>query len=227
MARGLPVLIVRNLKKYFDEHRVLEDVSFEVHHGEILGLMGGSGSGKSMTLKSIIGLEKPDSGTVIFEGRKLTQLSERELYQVRVEIGYVFQSGALFDSMTLEDNLAYPLRKHTNSSAEEIHAQINERLKTLDMVGSNDLYPSQISGGMQKRAGLARATMLRPKVVLFDEPTAGLDPVNIRRLVHNMRRYRRGADSREFLSLTISGRSRPSAIASRFFVKVESMRSEP
>jgi phospholipid/cholesterol/gamma-HCH transport system ATP-binding protein len=180
------VLQVKHLQKAFGDKIVHRDVSFEMRHGEILGLFGGSGTGKSVILRSIIGLEKPDQGEILFEGQDLTKLSERELIPVRNKIAYVFQNGALFDSLTVEENLSYPLEEHTKLSPEAIHAKVNEMLVRIDMKGSNDLLPSELSGGMQKRAGLARATILNPQLVLFDEPTAGLDPVNTKRLLDNI-----------------------------------------
>jgi phospholipid/cholesterol/gamma-HCH transport system ATP-binding protein len=180
------VLEVRGIKKSFGDKVIHRGVSFVLHKGEILGLFGGSGTGKSVLIRSIIGLERPDEGSVKFEGRELTTLTERQLYKVRTKIGFVFQNGALFDSLTVEENLAYPLREHTKLSKDEIQDRIEKMLELIDMKGSNDLLPNELSGGMQKRAGLARATILEPKVILFDEPTAGLDPVNTRRLTGNI-----------------------------------------
>jgi phospholipid/cholesterol/gamma-HCH transport system ATP-binding protein len=181
------VLEVKGLKKAFGPKVVHRGVDFDLRHGEILGLFGGSGSGKSVILRSIIGLEKPDAGEILFEGRDLTRLTERELIPVRGKIAYVFQNGALFDSLTVEENLSYPLAEHTSLSPEQIHDKVNEMLERIDMRGSNDLLPSELSGGMQKRAGLARAIILGPEIVLFDEPTAGLDPVNTKRLLDNIK----------------------------------------
>lgn len=183
-------LDIRNLHKAFGPKVVHRGVSLQLYQGEILALFGGSGTGKSVILRSIIGLEHPDQGEIIFEGRDLTKLSEEELFKVRTEIGYVFQNGALFDSLTVEDNLAYPLREHTSLSESEIHEKVNAMLELIDMKGSNQLYPGELSGGMQKRAGLARATILEPKVILFDEPTAGLDPINTQRLIQNIRKLK-------------------------------------
>jgi phospholipid/cholesterol/gamma-HCH transport system ATP-binding protein len=185
------VLSVRNIKKTFGEKEVHRDVSFDLHEGEILGLFGGSGSGKSVILRSIIGLEHPDEGKILFEGRDLVPLTERELFQVRTQISYVFQNGALFDSLTVEENLAYPLRAHTTLSEDEIKAKVNQVLEMVDMKGSNRLLPNELSGGMQKRAGFARAIILQPKVILFDEPTAGLDPVNTGRLLQNILSFKK------------------------------------
>lgn len=183
-------LDVQGLHKAFGEKLVHRGVSFSLRKGEILGLFGGSGSGKSVILRSIIGLEKPDSGSIFFEGQDLTHLSERAFMKVRTQIGYVFQNGALFDSLTVEENLSYPLREHTSLSDQEIQRKVAEMLDLIDMKGSNQLLPAELSGGMQKRAGLARAIILQPKVILFDEPTAGLDPVNTKRLLDNVKKLK-------------------------------------
>lgn len=184
-------LSVRNLKKSFGEKHVHKDVTFDLREGEILGLFGGSGTGKSVVLRSIIGLEQPDAGEIIFEDQDLTKLSERQLFEIRTHISYVFQNGALFDSLTVEENLAYPLRAHTKLSDQEIHDKVNEMLEMVDMVDSNELLPAELSGGMQKRAGFGRSIILSPKVVLFDEPTAGLDPVNTGRLLQNILAFKK------------------------------------
>lgn len=180
-------LAVVNLHKSFGAKKVHKGVSFELQRGEILGLFGGSGTGKSVILRSIIGLENPDQGEILFNGEDITQLTERELIRIRKKIGYVFQNGALFDSLTVEQNLAYPLQEHTDLSEPEIRGRVNDMLELIDMKGSNALFPNELSGGMQKRAGLARAIILKPEIILFDEPTAGLDPSNTKRLLDNIR----------------------------------------
>jgi phospholipid/cholesterol/gamma-HCH transport system ATP-binding protein len=187
---GKVVLSVKGLHKSFGDKLIHKGVSFDLREGEVLGLFGGSGTGKSVLIRSIIGLERPDSGEVIFEGKNLLTFTERQLYKVRTQIGFVFQNGALFDSLTVEENLAYPLKEHTKLSEAEIQDRIEKMLELIDMKGTNDLLPNELSGGMQKRAGLARATILEPKVILFDEPTAGLDPVNTRRLTGNISRLK-------------------------------------
>jgi phospholipid/cholesterol/gamma-HCH transport system ATP-binding protein len=184
-------LDIRNLHKSFGDKVVHRGVSFQLHEGEIVGLFGGSGTGKSVLIRSIIGLEKPDQGEILFEGRDVTKLSERELIPVRTKIGYVFQNGALFDSLTVEENLSYPLREHTRLDDREIHERVDAMLDLIDMKGSNDLLPGELSGGMQKRAGLARAIILEPRIILFDEPTAGLDPVNTQRLLANVHKLKK------------------------------------
>ena len=179
-------LEIKNIHKSFGDKVVHQGVSFSLKTGEILGLFGGSGTGKSVILRSIIGLEKPDNGEIFFEGQDISKISERKLTHVRTKIGYVFQNGALFDSLTVEENLSYPLKEHTSLSDEKIHTRVEEMLELIDMKGSNNLLPAELSGGMQKRAGMARATILEPKIILFDEPTAGLDPVNTKRLLDNI-----------------------------------------
>ncbi|OFZ51300.1 MAG: hypothetical protein A2428_15800 [Bdellovibrionales bacterium RIFOXYC1_FULL_54_43] len=185
-----PFLKVRHLVKDFAGRRVLDDISFDLSRGEILGMMGGSGSGKSTILKIIIGLIKADQGEVWFENSDLCLKSESQLAELRVRIGYVFQNGALFDSLTVEENMAYPLEKHTRMSDQEILKRVNERLKHVGMEGTNHLYPSELSGGMNKRAGLVRATILDPKLILFDEPTSGLDPINTQNFIRQIRQIR-------------------------------------
>lgn len=199
MAESL--LRIHDLKKSFGERKVLDGVSFEVARGEVLGLMGGSGTGKSTILKLIIGLIKPDSGEIWFEDHEITCLSERSLARLRPRIGYVFQNGALFDSMTVEENLRYPLEKRSGMNEEEIAERVLERLRNVELDGTQELFPSELSGGMIKRAGLARATMLSPPLILFDEPTAGLDPRNIRHFIEMFRKIRK---TRELSGIFIS-----------------------
>jgi phospholipid/cholesterol/gamma-HCH transport system ATP-binding protein len=187
-AKNGPILSVQGLHKSFGAKKVHQGVSFDVNDNEILALFGGSGTGKSVVLRSIIGLEKPDAGQIVFEGHDITKMREDELIDVRRKIGYVFQNGALFDSMSVEENLAYPLTEHTTLSQKQIREKIAEMLTLIGMKGSEKLLPAALSGGMQKRVGAARAIILGPKIILYDEPTAGLDPYNTQRLLDLMKR---------------------------------------
>ena len=178
----MAIIEVKNFSKSFSGKLVHESVSFTVNKGECLGLIGGSGMGKSVILRSLIGLEKPDSGEIIIEGEDIAHKNEKELIPIRKKVAYVFQNGALFDSMSVYDNLAYPLREHTKHSEAKIKEIIHDQLNEFGLIDAEDKSPSQLSGGMQKRVGLARAIILGPKVVLYDEPTAGLDPYNTVRI---------------------------------------------
>jgi phospholipid/cholesterol/gamma-HCH transport system ATP-binding protein len=172
----------RGFQKRFGAKLIHKDVSFGVRRGECLCLIGGSGAGKSVICRSLIGLEKPDSGSILFEGQDITKLNERQLIDVRKKIAYVFQNGALFDSMTVFENLAYPLREHTTLNEAEIRTLVTKQLAEFGLQGNEGIYPANLSGGMQKRVGLARSIILQPKIVLYDEPTAGLDPFNTIRI---------------------------------------------
>ncbi len=171
-----------HFQKSFEGKVIHRDISFKVNDGECLGLIGGSGVGKSVICRSLIGLEKPDKGEIFIDGIPISKMDEDQLIAIRRKVAYVFQNGALFDSMTVFDNLAYPLREHTDMTESEIESRITEQLSEFGMEKSVNLYPSELSGGMQKRVGLARAIILRPKIVLYDEPTAGLDPFNTIRI---------------------------------------------
>ena len=184
------ILEMRNLKKRFKEKMVHDGLSFGLRKGEILSLFGGSGTGKSVCLRSIIGLERPDDGEIVFQGRDISRIPESKLTEVRKKIAYVFQGGALFDSMTVEENLAYPLVEHTRLNDSEIASKIGDMLKLIGMAGSENLLPASLSGGMQKRVGLARAIILEPEIILYDEPTAGLDPQNTKNLIEIMGKLR-------------------------------------
>lgn len=173
---------ITDFKKSFGSKQVHQGVTFFVRKGECVGLIGGSGAGKSVILRSLIGLERPDSGKILIEGIEVTALRERELGPIRKKVAYVFQGGALFDSMTVFENLAYPLREHTKLSESEIRHKILHQLEEFGLSGNEGVYPGNLSGGMQKRVGLARAMMMDPEVVLYDEPTAGLDPYNTKRI---------------------------------------------
>ena len=178
----MAIIEIKNFRKSFGPKLVHEDVSFYVHKGECLGLVGGSGSGKSVILRSLIGLEKPDSGNIEINGQDISKLAESSLVAVRKKVAYVFQDGALFDSISVYDNLAYPLREHTSLTESEIQVRILNQLAAFGLKDAVQLFPSELSGGMQKRVGLARAIMLEPEIILYDEPTAGLDPYNTKKI---------------------------------------------
>lgn len=173
---------VQHFKKSFGSKQVHRDVSFSLFKGECLGLIGGSGTGKSVILRSLIGLEKPDSGHIFIDGVDIAEMSEKDLLSIRKKVAYVFQGGALFDSLTVYENLAYPLREHTKMTEEEISNKVLGLLNEFGLQGNENIFPAELSGGMQKRVGLARAIILDPDIVLYDEPTAGLDPYNTIRI---------------------------------------------
>lgn len=173
---------VIDFHKSFDDKKVHQGVNFYVRKGECLGLIGGSGTGKSVLLRSLVGLEKPDRGQVLIDGQDVAPMREVDLSEIRKKVAYAFQGGALFDSMTVYENLAYPLREHFKLTEAQIKKQILDQLNEFGLDKSENLYPGNLSGGMQKRVGLARAMMMHPEVVLYDEPTAGLDPYNTKRI---------------------------------------------
>jgi phospholipid/cholesterol/gamma-HCH transport system ATP-binding protein len=166
-----------DVHKAFGEKRVLEGFTLDVEEGETMVIIGYSGTGKSVAIKHIVGLLEPDSGEVWVDGQKVTALSRKELYDLRSHVGYVFQFAALFDSMTIGDNVAMGLRKQSHLSAKETETRVLEALELVDLPDVAHRFPAELSGGMRKRVGIARAIALRPKYILYDEPTTGLDPV--------------------------------------------------
>jgi phospholipid/cholesterol/gamma-HCH transport system ATP-binding protein len=174
---GSPVIEVSNLMRQFGDRTVLKDISFNVDSGETLVIMGGSGCGKSTLLRHIIGSMKPTSGSVKIFGEEISTMSEREIERVRKRFGMLFQSGALLASLTVGENVALPLEQHTAKSPEEIEETVEQKLKMVGLSGFEDLKPAEISGGMKKRVGLARALALDPELLFSDEPTSGLDPI--------------------------------------------------
>jgi phospholipid/cholesterol/gamma-HCH transport system ATP-binding protein len=175
-----PQILVENLEKRFGETVVLSGVNLRIEKSEVAVIIGGSGAGKTTLLRVLIGLERPTSGKVVVAGIDIAALSERELNQARRKFGMVFQYSALLDSMNVFDNVAFPLREHTSLGAKEVSDKVLDKLKALGLEGTHTRFPSQLSGGMRKRVGLARALMLEPEVIMYDEPTSGLDPISAR-----------------------------------------------
>ena len=177
MTMGTPAVELRNVSKAFGERRVLDDVSLVVPAGRAICILGRSGTGKSVTLKHIVGLMQPDAGHVLVEGEDITGLGATDLARVRKRVGLLFQHAALFDSISVGENVAFPLRRHTRKPDAEIRARAQDLLAQVGLEREYDKMPADLSGGMKKRAGLARALALDPPIVLADEPSAGLDPV--------------------------------------------------
>ena len=166
-----------DLHKSFGKQTVLDGIDLEIEDGKTTVIIGRSGGGKSVLLKHIIGLLRPDSGEVLIDGTNITKLGERDLNEIRKKFGMLFQEAALFDSLTVGENVAFPLREHTRMKEEEIRQTVADRLHSVGLTGVEGKMPAELSGGMRKRVGLARAIAMQPKIVLFDEPTTGLDPV--------------------------------------------------
>jgi len=174
------VIQVQHLYKSFNGQQVLEDINLQVKKGEILVILGESGTGKSVLLKHLIGLLKPDRGSVLIEAKDITKMSERELLDLRKDIGYLFQEGALYDFMNVFENIAFPLREHTAFNGKTIREKVENILKLIGLEGIEEKYPAELSGGMKKRVALARAVILGSKILFCDEPTSGLDPLRSR-----------------------------------------------
>ena len=183
IAKGAPVIIIEQLFKRFGKNVVLRDFNLTVHQEENVVVLGKSGAGKSVLIKCIIGLLKPDSGKILVFGDNIPDLSPDELDRVRTKIGFLFQANALYDSMTVRENLEFPLRRHwIDLSQKEVNQMVLEALENVGLKNTVDMMPSELSGGMLKRVALARTLILKPEIILYDEPTTGLDPVTSREI---------------------------------------------
>ncbi len=177
MSQVDDIIQVRELVYEVGGRRILDSISFSVRRGECFGIMGMSGAGKSTILKLLMGLLRPVEGDIIIDGASIVGLSERELGPIRRKMGMCFQYAALFDSLTVAENVAFGLKRHTKLSDQEIAERVAEALRRVGMAGTEELYPAELSGGMRKRVGIARALVMEPEIMLYDEPSAGLDPI--------------------------------------------------
>jgi phospholipid/cholesterol/gamma-HCH transport system ATP-binding protein len=187
-----PLVELRDVRKAYDQNEVLRGVSLALAKSTILAVMGGSGAGKTVLLRIVDGLVRPTSGEVSLFGTRIDRLGEEAMLPLRRRAGFVFQSAALFDSLSAFENVAYPLREHTNLSLGEITDRVHRFLSLVGLPGVDDLFPAELSGGMKKRVGIARALVTEPEVVFFDEPTAGLDPTNARLVAELIAELRKG-----------------------------------
>lgn len=187
------MLEILDLKKSFGDNHVLNGFNLKLFEGENLVIMGKSGSGKSVMIKCLVGLMLPDSGSIKIMGKDITQLNRVELDDIRTEIGFLFQGNALYDSMTVRENLEFPLRRHKQKfgNIEDTTPLVIEALESVGLAHTINLMPSELSGGMQKRIALARALILKPKIILYDEPTSGLDPITSKEIIELMRRVQK------------------------------------
>ncbi len=187
----MPIISFKDLCKNFGDNKVLDGLSLDINEGETITIIGGSGSGKSVLLKLLLGVLQPDSGQILFRGEDITLMDEHQLVEIRRQIGMLFQGAALFDSLPVSENVAYPIREHFTYSEAKIRSIVEEKLRLVGLLESIKMMPSDLSGGMKKRVGLARAIATDPAVILYDEPTTGLDPANtmrINRLIRELQR---------------------------------------
>lgn len=185
------ILNIDNIYKSFDDNHIHRGISIKLHKGESLGLLGGSGTGKSVLLRSLIGLDRIDQGQIIFQNKRIDDLTEDDLLSIRLQLSYSFQNGALFDSLSVFENISFPLFHHTNDTFEEVQKKVCNMLDLIGLSGKADLMPSDLSGGMKKRVGMARSMILNPEVILYDEPTAGLDPANTQNIIRLMKQFKK------------------------------------
>jgi phospholipid/cholesterol/gamma-HCH transport system ATP-binding protein len=183
------MLEIKDLRKTFDENHVLNGFNLDLYEGENLVIMGKSGSGKSVMIKCIVGLMKPDSGSIKIMGKDIAQLNHAEMDELRTEIGFLFQGSALYDSMTVRENLEFPLRRHKKKFGiiKDTTELVLEALESVGLAHTMDLMPSELSGGMKRRVALARTLILKPRIILYDEPTSGLDPITAKEIIELMR----------------------------------------
>lgn len=176
------IIEFKDVRKSFNGLLVHDGINLSIQKGEIMSLLGGSGSGKSVLLKELIGLIMPDSGDIFVLGKQITQMKEQALMQLREHVGMLFQGAALFDSLTVFENIAYPLREHLHLTEKEMRERVAEKLRLVGLSGIEGKMPAELSGGMKKRVGLARAIATDPDIIMYDEPTTGLDPINAQRI---------------------------------------------
>src|SRR5690606_12856526 len=184
-----PILELKNLHKSFGDNHVLKGFNLQLFEGENLVIMGKSGSGKSVMVKCLVGLIKPDGGSIIIKNEDITTMGQKELDILRTEIGFLFQGSALYDSMTVRENLEFPLRRHKDKieNFQGTEILVKEALANVGLTSAIDLMPAELSGGMQRRVALARALILKPKIIMYDEPTTGLDPITAKEIIQLMR----------------------------------------
>jgi len=181
-----PILRIKNLKKSFGDNQVLNGFTLELYEGENLVLMGKSGSGKSVMIRCLVGLMQPDEGSLEIMGKDISKLAQKEFNELRTELGFLFQGSALYDSMTVRENLEFPMRQQ-NKTEEESLKLVLEALDSVGLREALDLMPEELSGGMKRRIALARAIILKPKIIIYDEPTTGLDPITSKEIIQLMR----------------------------------------